>query len=152
MFLIFSYIWNQSCGPLFGAHLDTSTRHGALCSCSLAQDGPFGLAMASPMAFEAPGTVPGYADKVSARLLANDMASLMEWTHLRESSVTEHIDQIFAMAAMEDTAGEIRAVSSHFECGELWFIELDETISVSLCHRIISPALKVHVVNVCSIF
>jgi hypothetical protein len=80
------------------------------------------------------------------------MASLMEWTHLRESSVTEHIDQIFAMAAMEDTAGEIGAVSSHFECGELWFIELDETISVSLCNRIISPALKVRVVNVCSIF
>ena len=58
----------------------------------------------SPVAPEAPEVL-GYADKVSARLLANDMASLMEWTHLRESSVTEHIDQIFAMAAMEDTAG-----------------------------------------------
>lgn len=71
--------------------------------------------MASPVASPVASEVPGYAEKVSARLLANDMASLMEWTHLRSSSVTEHIDQIFAMAAMEDTAGEIRAVSSHLQ-------------------------------------
>ena len=58
--------------------------------------------------------VPGHAQRVSARLLANDMAALMEWTHLRESSVNEHIDQIFAMAALEDTAGGFWPnISSH---------------------------------------
>eukprot|EP00435_Cladocopium_sp_Y103_P030914 s2342_g7.t1 len=65
--------------------------------------------MASPVGFTDAPDAPGYADRVSARLLANDMASLMQWTLQRDSSVTEHIDQIFAMAALEDTAGLRRA-------------------------------------------
>jgi len=94
------------------------------------------------MAFEAPGTVPGYADKVSARLLANDMASLMEWTHLRESSVTEHIDQIFAMAAMEDTAGRASMVQNAIEEQEKFLKEKRARKSVKLV-RAAQKALEV---------
>lgn len=48
---------------------------------------------------------PSHVDRVTARLLASDMASLMDWTHARETTVADHIDDVFSMAALEDTTG-----------------------------------------------
>eukprot|EP00438_Fugacium_kawagutii_P031592 Skav220178 [mRNA] locus=scaffold1271:222155:252662:+ [translate_table: standard] len=75
---------------------------------------------------------PSYVDRVTARLLASDMASLMDWTHARETTVAEHIDHVFSMAALEDTTGRASMILHAIEEQEKFLKEKRARKSVKL--------------------
>ena len=47
----------------------------------------------------------GHVDRVIARLLVHDRATMMDWTQSRETTLADHIDHVFAMSGVEDHAG-----------------------------------------------